>query len=75
MAVSGKCYMSLHEMNSRLPTEKACNQICRRSYTVRDRETDEELVVDNKFIMSPKDLKTIHFLDRMVDAGGDCVQD
>lgn len=68
MAVSGKCYMSLHEMNSSA-NRGACNQICRRAYTVRDRETDEELVVDNKFIMSPKDLKTIHFLDRMVDAG------
>lgn len=68
MAVSGKCYMSLHEMNSSA-NRGACNQICRRSYTVRDRETDEELVVDNKFIMSPKDLKTIHFLDKMVDAG------
>ncbi len=68
MAVSGKCYMSLHEMNSSA-NRGACNQICRRSYTVKDRETDEELVVDNKFIMSPKDLKTIHFLDRMVEAG------
>ncbi|MDE6577049.1 MAG: U32 family peptidase [Muribaculaceae bacterium] len=68
MAVSGKCYMSLHEMNSSA-NRGACNQICRRSYTVRDRETNEELVVDNKFIMSPKDLKTIHFLDKMVDAG------
>lgn len=68
MAVSGKCYMSLHELNSSA-NRGACNQICRRSYTVRDRETGEELVVDNKFIMSPKDLKTIHFLDRMVDAG------
>lgn len=68
MAVSGKCYMSLHEMNSSA-NRGACNQICRRAYTVRDRETDEELVVDNKFIMSPKDLKTIHFLDKMVDAG------
>lgn len=68
MAVSGKCYMSLHEMNSSA-NRGACNQICRRAYTVRDRETDEELTVDNKFIMSPKDLKTIHFLDRMVEAG------
>lgn len=68
MAVSGKCYMSLHELNSSA-NRGACNQICRRSYTVRDRETGEELVVDNKFIMSPKDLKTIHFLDRMADAG------
>lgn len=68
MAVSGKCYMSLHEMNSSA-NRGACNQICRRAYTVRDRETGDELVVDNKFIMSPKDLKTIGFLDRMVDAG------
>jgi len=68
MAVSGKCYMSLHELNSSA-NRGACNQICRRAYTVRDQETGEELVVDNKFIMSPKDLKTIHFLDRMVDAG------
>jgi putative protease len=68
MAVSGKCYMSLHEMNSSA-NRGACNQICRRAYTVRDRETGEELEVDNKFIMSPKDLKTIHFLNRMVEAG------
>ena len=68
MAVSGKCYMSLHEMNSSA-NRGACNQICRRSYRVTDTETNDELVVDNKFIMSPKDLKTIHFLDRMVDAG------
>ena len=68
MAVSGKCYMSLHEMNSSA-NRGACNQICRRSYRLTDMETDEELVVDNKFIMSPKDLKTIHFLDKMVDAG------
>ncbi|MCH5229385.1 MAG: U32 family peptidase [Muribaculaceae bacterium] len=68
MAVSGKCYLSLHEMNSSA-NRGACNQICRRAYRVTDMETDDELVVDNKFIMSPKDLKTIHFLDRMVDAG------
>ena len=68
MAVSGKCYMSLHEMNSSA-NRGACNQICRRAYRVTDMETNEELVVDNKYIMSPKDLKTIHFLDRMVDAG------
>lgn len=68
MAVSGKCYMSLHEMNSSA-NRGECNQICRRSYRVTDMETDEELVIDNKFIMSPKDLKTIHFLDKMVDAG------
>ena len=68
MAVSGKCYMSLHEMNSSA-NRGACNQICRRSYRLTDMETNEELVVDNKFIMSPKDLKTIHFLDRMVESG------
>lgn len=68
MAVSGKCYMSLHEMNSSA-NRGACGQICRRSYRVTDMETDEELVVDNKYIMSPKDLKTIHFLDKMIAAG------
>ena len=68
MAVSGKCYMSLHEMNSSA-NRGACNQICRRGYRVTDLETEEELVVENKYIMSPKDLKTIHFLDRMIEAG------
>lgn len=68
MAVSGKCYMSLHEMNSSA-NRGACNQICRRAYKVTDLETNEELVVDNKYIMSPKDLKTLHFLDKMVEAG------
>ncbi len=68
MAVSGKCYLSLHEMNSSA-NRGACNQICRRAYTVRDRETGEELDIENQYIMSPKDLKTIHFLNKMVDAG------
>lgn len=68
MAVSGKCYLSLHEMNSSA-NRGACTQICRRGYTVRDRETGDELAIDNKYIMSPKDLKTIHFLNRMIDAG------
>lgn len=68
MAVSGKCYLSLHEMNSSA-NRGGCTQICRRGYTVTDRETGESLEVENKYIMSPKDLKTIHFLDRMVDAG------
>ncbi len=68
MAVSGKCYLSLHEMNSSA-NRGACTQICRRSYTVRDRETGDELDVENKYIMSPKDLKTIHFINKMVDAG------
>ncbi len=68
MAVSGKCYLSLHELNSSA-NRGACTQICRRSYTVRDCETGEELAVENKYIMSPKDLKTIHFLNKMTDAG------
>lgn len=68
MAVSGKCYLSLHELNSSA-NRGACTQICRRSYTVRDRETGEELDVENQYIMSPKDLKTIHFLNNMIDAG------
>lgn len=68
MAVSGKCYLSLHQMNSSA-NRGACNQICRRSYTVTDRETGDELAIENQYIMSPKDLKTIHFLNKMVDAG------
>lgn len=68
MAVSGKCYLSLHEMNSSA-NRGACTQICRRGYTVTDRETGDQLDIENKYIMSPKDLKTIHFLDRMADAG------
>ena len=59
MAVSGKCYLSLHEMNASA-NRGACMQICRRSYEVKDKETGEELEVDNAYIMSPKDLKTIH---------------
>ena len=68
MAVSGKCYLSLHEVNSSA-NRGACHQICRRSYLVTDRETGDELAIDNQYIMSPKDLKTIHFLNKMVDAG------
>ena len=68
MAVSGKCYLSLHELNSSA-NRGACTQICRRSYTVRDRETGDELDIENQYVMSPKDLKTIHFLNKMVDAG------
>ena len=68
MAVSGKCYLSLHEMNHSA-NRGSCMQICRRSYLVTDRETGDELTVENSYIMSPKDLKTIHFLDRMIDAG------
>lgn len=68
MAVSGKCYLSLHEMNASA-NRGACMQICRRSYIVQDKETGEELEIDNKYIMSPKDLKTIHFLNKMIDSG------
>ncbi|MDE5625748.1 MAG: U32 family peptidase, partial [Muribaculaceae bacterium] len=68
MAVSGKCYLSLHQMNSSA-NRGACTQICRRGYTVTDRETGDQLDVENKYIMSPKDLRTIHFLNKMADAG------
>lgn len=68
MAVSGKCYLSLHERNSSA-NRGGCAQICRRGYTVTDNETGAELEIDDQYIMSPKDLKTIHFLDRMVEAG------
>ncbi len=68
MAVSGKCYLSLHEMNSSA-NRGACTQICRRGYTVTDRETGDSLDIENQYIMSPKDLKTIHFLNKMIDAG------
>lgn len=68
MAVSGKCYLSLHE-TTRSANRGSCMQICRRAYTVTDSETGEQLKVDNKYIMSPKDLKTIHFMNKMVDAG------
>ncbi len=68
MAVSGKCYLSLHELGTSA-NRGACMQVCRRAYWVKDRESDIELEVDNKYIMSPKDLKTIHFIDEMIDAG------
>lgn len=68
MAVSGKCYLSLHEMTSSA-NRGACNQLCRRGYVVKDKETDIEFEIDNQYIMSPKDLKTIHFLNKMLDAG------
>lgn len=68
LAMSGKCYLSMHLMNSSA-NRGACTQICRRGYTVTDRETGDSLDVENQYIMSPKDLCTIGFLDRMVDAG------
>lgn len=68
MAVSGKCYLSLHEANASA-NRGACVQICRRAYNVKDRDTEVELDIENEYIMSPKDLKTIHFLNKMMDAG------
>lgn len=68
MAVSGKCYMSLHNHNSSA-NRGACKQDCRKKYTVIDQETGVEMELDNEYIMSPKDLCTIDFLDQIVDAG------
>ncbi|MBQ2362476.1 MAG: U32 family peptidase, partial [Bacteroidaceae bacterium] len=68
MAVSGKCYLSLNNVG-RSANRGECMQLCRRGYTVRDRETGTELDIDNKYIMSPKDLKTLRFMDRMMEAG------
>lgn len=68
MAVSGKCYLSLHEKDLSA-NRGACNQICRRGYIVKDKDTEIELEIDNEYIMSPKDLKTIHFMNKMMDAG------
>ncbi len=68
MAVSGKCYMSL-DNTGRSANRGECMQICRRSYLVTDRETGTELEIDNKYIMSPKDLKTVRFIDRMMKSG------
>ena len=68
MAVSGKCYMSLADAN-RSANRGECIQICRRSYILTDAETGNQIEVDNKYLMSPKDLKTIRFIDRLMDAG------
>lgn len=68
MAVSGKCYLSLNNLNQSA-NRGACMQICRRGYTVKDKESDLELDIDNQYIMSPKDLKTIHFINKLLDAG------
>ena len=68
MAVSGKCYLSLNHFGASA-NRGACMQICRRGYVVKDKESDLELEVDNQYIMSPKDLKTIHFLNKMLNAG------
>ena len=68
MAISGKCYLSLHEYGASA-NRGSCYQLCRRAYQVRDRETGMELEIDNKYIMSPKDLCTIEFMDKIIDAG------
>lgn len=68
MAVSGKCYLSLHEMNASA-NRGDCMQVCRRGYTVTEKELGYQLDIDNEYIMSPKDLKTIHFLNKILDAG------
>lgn len=68
MAVSGKCYLSLHERNASA-NRGACNQICRRAYTVKDREGEIELDIENEYIMSPKDLCTVGFVNKLADAG------
>ena len=67
-AVSGKCYLSLHEMNASA-NRGACMQICRRAYSVKDKDSNIELDIENQYIMSPKDLKRIHFMNKMMDAG------
>ena len=68
MAVSGKCYLSLDNA-ARSANRGECMQLCRRSYTVTDNETGTQLEIDNKYVMSPKDLKTIRFIDRMMESG------
>jgi putative protease len=68
MAVSGKCYLSLHEYNASA-NRGSCYQLCRRGYQVTDLETGRSLEIDNKYIMSPKDLSTIAFMDKIIDAG------
>ena len=68
VAISGKCYMSLHTANSSA-NRGACTQNCRKTYSVTDKETGHEFAIDNEYIMSPKDLCTIGFLDQVLDAG------
>ena len=73
MAVSGKCYLSLHAQNASA-NRGACVQNCRRPYKVTDTETNEELIIDNEYIMSPKDLCTINILDQVVNSGVDVLK-
>ncbi len=68
MAVSGKCYLSLHE-NNHSANRGSCYQTCRKAYTVREKESGNELEIDNEYIMSPKDLSTVSFVNKLLDAG------
>ena len=68
MAISGKCYLSLHQSN-KSANRGACRQICRKGYEVTDLESGEKLNVDHQYIMSPKDLNTLSFIDKIVDSG------
>ena len=68
MSISGKCYLSLYETNCSA-NRGACRQLCRRKYTVRDKETGAELDIDGRYVLSPKDLCTIDFLDRFIQSG------
>ena len=68
MAISGKCYLSLHEQNSSA-NRGACRQTCRKAYTVTEKESGYQLEIDNEYIMSPKDLCTVGFIDKILDAG------
>jgi putative protease len=68
MAVSGKCYLSLHELNASA-NRGACYQVCRHGYRLTDDESDIEIKVDNQYLMSPKDLKTIHFINKLIESG------
>lgn len=73
MAVSGKCYLSLHENNASA-NRGACQQTCRKAYIVTEKESGNELEIDNEYIMSPKDLSTINFLDKVLDTGVDVLK-
>lgn len=68
MSISGKCYLSLHETNCSA-NRGACRQLCRRKYTIRDKDTGEELDIDGRYVLSPKDLCTVDFLDKFIGAG------
>ena len=68
MAVSGKCYLSLHELNASA-NRGACYQVCRHGYRLIDDDSDIEIKVDNQYLMSPKDLKTIHFINKLIESG------